>query len=203
VADNYIVPHNATTFTGNVLANDIGIHNASSPCVATTGSTGPQTVSAGAAGTLTLNPDGSFTLAVTAGFTNGATGSFTYCGNGNSALSATVTFYAAKVGGAPTANGDTYTSNVATLLHIAAPGVLLNDSDPNGYPLSAAPGVAGQWPARRSPRPPEAARSGWKPPANLPHKRQRPARRPHRPARSPITRSIRRARRAPRPPPSR
>jgi len=31
-ADNFIVPHGATTFSGNVLANDVGIHNASSPC---------------------------------------------------------------------------------------------------------------------------------------------------------------------------
>jgi hypothetical protein len=144
VADSYIVPHNATTFAGNVLANDVGIHNASSPCVATTGSTAAQTVPAGAAGTVTLNPDGSFTLAVAAGFTNGLTGTFTYCGNGNSALSATVTFYAARVGGAPTANADTYTSDVATLLQVGAPGVLINDTDPDGFPLTAAPSVAGQ-----------------------------------------------------------
>jgi hypothetical protein len=144
VADNYIVPHNATTFTGNVLANDIGIHNASSPCVATTGSTAAQTVSAGAAGMVTLNPDGSFTLAVAAGFTNGATGSFNYWGNGNCGLTAVVTFYAARVGAAPVAVNDTFNSNVATLFQIGAPGVLLNDTDSDGYPLTAAPSVAGQ-----------------------------------------------------------
>src|SRR5207253_9272 len=83
------------------------------PCVATTGSTGPQTVAAGSAGTVTLNPDGTFTLAVAAGFSNGTTGSFSYCGNGNSAVSATVTFYAARVGGPPVANADTYTSHSA------------------------------------------------------------------------------------------
>src|SRR5437660_1899664 len=137
VADNFIVPHNATTFSGNVLLNDVGVHNASSPCVATTGSTGPQTVSAGSAGTVTLNPDGTFTLAVAAGFSNGATGSFAYCGNGNSAVSASVAFHAARLGGAPTANADTYTSHSASLLQVGAPGVLLNDTDPNGYPLTA------------------------------------------------------------------
>src|SRR5205807_5713286 len=142
VADNFIVPHNATRFSGNVLLNDIGMHNASSPCVATTGSTGPQTVSAGAAGTVTLNPDGSFTLTVTAAFTNGATGSFTYCGNGNSGVTATVTFAAARVGGAPVASNDSYTSGVATYLSIFEPGVLLNDTDPNGYPLTAVLGAA-------------------------------------------------------------
>ncbi|TLZ47921.1 MAG: hypothetical protein E6K32_00145, partial [Gammaproteobacteria bacterium] len=137
VADNFIVPHNATTFSGNVLLNDVGVHNASSPCVATTGSTGPQTVSAGSAGTVTLNPDGTFTLAVAAGFSNGATGSFTYCGNGNSAVSATATFYAARLGGPPVANADAYTAHIANLLQVGAPGVLLNDTDPNGYPLTA------------------------------------------------------------------
>ena len=137
VADNFIVPHNATRFSGNVLLNDVGVHNASSPCVATTGSTGPQTVSAGSAGTVTLNPDGTFTLAVAAGFSNGATGSFTYCGNGNSAVSATATFYAARLGGPPVANADAYTAHIANLLQVGAPGVLLNDTDPNGYPLTA------------------------------------------------------------------
>ncbi len=137
VADNYIVPAHATTFTGNVLANDLGVHNASSPCVATTGSTGPQTVAAGSAGTVTLNPDGTFTLAVAAGFSNGATGSFSYCGNGNSTVAATVTFYAARIGGPPVANADTYTGHSASLLQVGAPGVLLNDTDPNGYPLTA------------------------------------------------------------------
>jgi hypothetical protein len=143
VADQYIVPAHATTFSGNVLTNDTGVHNASSPCVATTGSTGPQTVAAGAAGTVTLNPDGSFTLAVAPGFTNGATGSFTYCGNGNAALSTTATFYAARLGGAPTANADTYTSRVANLLQVAAPGVLVNDTDPAGFPLTAVVASAG------------------------------------------------------------
>jgi hypothetical protein len=38
-ADNYIVPHGATTFSGNVLANDIGIHNASAPTCTVGGAT--------------------------------------------------------------------------------------------------------------------------------------------------------------------
>jgi hypothetical protein len=36
----------------------------------------------------------------------------------------------------PTANGDTYASNVATSLKISSPGVLENDTDPSGLPLS-------------------------------------------------------------------
>jgi len=146
VADNYIVPAHATTFAGNVLANDIGVHNASSPCVPTTGSTGPQTVatSGSAFGAVTLSPDGSFAVTgIPTTFSNGAQATFSYCGNGNSAVSAIVTFYAARLGGAPTANADTYTSAVANLLQVGAPGVLLNDTDPNGYPLTAASAGAG------------------------------------------------------------
>jgi hypothetical protein len=142
--DNYIVPHGATTFSGNVLANDVGIHNASSPCTAG-GSIGPQAITAGGAGPGTLNPDGSFTLtAIPAAFSGSAT--FTYCGNGNTAYTATVTLTAATVGGVPVARADSYTSNVATLISVSAgQGVLTNDSDPSGYPLTAAPvgGTAG------------------------------------------------------------
>jgi hypothetical protein len=141
-ADNFIVPHLATTFSGNVLANDIGVHNASSPCVATTGSTGPQAISAGAAGSGTLNPDGSFTLtAIPATFTNGATATFTYYANGNCGLSTTVTLTAALVGGTPTAVADTYTSTNAMVFSAFEPGVLTNDTDPTGYPLSAVLGT--------------------------------------------------------------
>ena len=136
VADNYIVPHGATTFSGNILANDVGIHNASSPCVATTGSTGPQVITPTGLGTVTLNPDGSFTVSgIPTTFTGSA--SFSYCGNGNSLLSATVTFYAAQVGGAPTAGAVTYNSNVSSLFSIGVPGVLINSSDPSGYVLTA------------------------------------------------------------------
>lgn len=139
--DNYIVPHGATKFTGNVLANDIGIHNAANATGCPVGgSTAPQTISAGAAGTVTLNPDGSFTLAVAPGFTTGGTGTFSYCGNGSAAFTATVTFAAATVGGVPNATSDSYTSSTATLLSVSAgQGVLTNDSDPNGYPLTASP----------------------------------------------------------------
>jgi Bacterial Ig domain len=138
--DNYIVPHGATTFSGNVLANDVGIHNASSPCTAG-GSTAAQAISAGSAGPGTLNPDGSFTLtAIPAAFTNGATATFSYCGNGNATYTATVTLTAARVGGVPVATADSYTSNVANLLTVSAgQGVLVNDSDPSGYPLTAVP----------------------------------------------------------------
>jgi hypothetical protein len=145
-ADNFIVPHGATTFSGNVLANDVGIHNASSPCTAG-GSTAQQAISAGAAGPGTLNPDGSFTLtAIPATFTNGATATFAYCGNGNATYTATVTLAAAKVGGVPLATNDSYNSPSANLLTVSAgQGVLTNDSDPNGYPLTAVPvgGVIG------------------------------------------------------------
>jgi hypothetical protein len=38
----------------------------------------------------------------------------------------------------PVANGDSYTTNFGTPLTVAAPGVLANDSDPDGNPMTAA-----------------------------------------------------------------
>src|SRR5260370_21754323 len=40
-------------------------------------------------------------------------------------------------GGAPVAVADSYTSNLASHLQIAPPGVLANDTDPQGHPLTA------------------------------------------------------------------
>jgi hypothetical protein len=93
-------------------------------------------------GTLTLNRNGTFTYTANAGT---GSDSFTYCANGtvtgttcSSGTSATVT-----LGGAPmeAASGivltnDSYTSNVATSLSIKSPGVLANDKDNAGYPLT-------------------------------------------------------------------
>ncbi|WP_246258128.1 Ig-like domain-containing protein, partial [Pararobbsia alpina] len=67
---------------------------------------------------------------------------FVYQANGNPALTATVTLAACTSGsnclsGTPTANDDIYSSNIASQLHIGAPGVLANDKDPSGLPLAA------------------------------------------------------------------
>jgi hypothetical protein len=105
-----------------VLANDVNVY-------------GVKVVGTPAGGTVTLNANGTFTFAATA-----ASGSFQYCGNGTTsgAACATVTLGAAPIEGASgiVMNPVTYTSNVATHLSIAPPGVLSVDKDLAGYPLT-------------------------------------------------------------------
>ncbi len=134
IPDSFNVPFNATTFAGNVLANDVGISNAgqAAPCAAA--STAPQTFNTANGNSVTLNPDGSFTLTVTASV---AGDTFSYCGNGNSSVTAIVTFNNTAAN-TVVANNDSYTSSVATLFHVGAPGVLGNDTDSKDYPLNAA-----------------------------------------------------------------
>jgi len=149
VADNYIIPPNTTSFTGNVLNNDVGVSNASP-----TGTFGTCAVQVGAqqfttsgGNTVMLSPNGSFVWTAKTGSTGlaaGATDTFSYCGDGNSSnpnMPALVTFNGATLGNPPVANADTYTSNNAALMKINAPGVLANDTDPTGYPLSVAGGT--------------------------------------------------------------
>jgi VCBS repeat-containing protein len=94
-------------------------------------------VSGPAHGTLTLNADGSFTYAPAANF-NGSD-SFTYKANDGSLDSntATVTITVSAVNDPPTAVNDAYTVAEDTLLNVAAAGVLANDSDVEGSPLTA------------------------------------------------------------------
>src|SRR6266404_3791568 len=81
---------------------------------------------------LALNANGTFTY-------TGAPTSFTYCANGTTTVCASVTLGAALIEAASgiTANPDAYTSKVATSLSIKSPGVLVNDTDAAGYPLTA------------------------------------------------------------------
>ncbi len=92
-------------------------------------------------GTLTLNTDGTFTFAATA-----SSGSFQYCGNGatSGAACTTVTLDPAPIEAASgiTVNPDSYPdaanpSSLATGMSIKPPGVLANDTDAAGYPLTA------------------------------------------------------------------
>ena len=144
VADNFIVPAGATTFSANVLLNDVGVHSAQPVCGPVPTTDQPITAVATTGNFAgTLSPNGSFTLtAIPATFTNGATATFNYCGNGTLGP-AQVTLTAATVGNAPMTQADNYTSNVSTLLAVAAPGVLANDSDTDGYPLKAQPYAGG------------------------------------------------------------
>ena len=95
-------------------------------------------------GTLSLQPGGSFTYTPAANF-NG-TDSFTYRASDGAATSApaTVTITVAAVNDAPAAAADAYGVTEDTPLTVEAPGVLANDTDPDGNALTAvlAGGVA-------------------------------------------------------------
>jgi VCBS repeat-containing protein len=88
-------------------------------------------------GTLTLNASGSFTYVPAANF-NGSD-SFTYRASDRDASGvATVSITVTAVNDAPAAAADAYTTAEDAALTVAAPGVLTNDSDPEGDALSAA-----------------------------------------------------------------
>ena len=89
-------------------------------------------------GTLTLNSVGSFTYTPNADFSG--TDSFTYRANDGTSDSnvATVNITISPVPDAPVANDDAYTTDEDTTLILAAPGgVLANDTDADGDPLTA------------------------------------------------------------------
>jgi cadherin-like protein len=96
------------------------------------------------AGTVDIHADGSFVFSPAANF-NGDT-SFVYRigsdpGTGCSATidsTATVTITVTPVNDAPTAVADSFTALKDRTLNVAAPGVLGNDSDIDGDPLTAA-----------------------------------------------------------------
>ena len=84
------------------------------------------------ASTFTLNPDGSFTYTHNGSETT--TDSFTYQASANGQLSnvATVTITMTAVNDAPTAVDDANTTTEDAPVSAAAPGVLANDTDPEG-----------------------------------------------------------------------
>jgi len=88
-------------------------------------------------GSLVLNSNGSFTYTPSANF-NGAD-SFTYMANDGLANSntATVTITVNAVNDPPSAVNDTYSTKKNNGLTVAAPGVLANDSDADGNPLTS------------------------------------------------------------------
>lgn len=100
----------------------------------------------GLVGTLTLNPDGSFTYTPPANY-HGDT-SFLYrivdlgpCAEQVADSEATVTITVASVNDAPTAAADSFGVIKDHTLNVNAPGVLLNDHDADGDPLTAIPGT--------------------------------------------------------------
>ncbi|MGQ0700640.1 MAG: tandem-95 repeat protein [Panacagrimonas sp.] len=88
-------------------------------------------------GTLSLNPNGSFRYTPNANFSG--TDSFTYRASDGTAQSnpATVSLTVGPVNDPPVATGNTFSTSEDTALNIAAPGVLGNDSDPDGTALTA------------------------------------------------------------------
>ena len=88
-------------------------------------------------GTLTLNSDGSFGYVPNTNFSG--SDSFTYRANDgllNSAI-ATVTITVTPVNDPPVAQDDAYAIGEDTVLTVGTPGVLANDSDPDGNTLTA------------------------------------------------------------------
>ena len=94
-------------------------------------------VSNPAHGSLTLNANGSFQYVPDANF-NG-TDSFTYRASDGSLVSstATVTITINPTNDSPVALNDAYTTPEDTALNIVAPGLLANDSDVDGNPLTS------------------------------------------------------------------
>jgi VCBS repeat-containing protein len=88
-------------------------------------------------GTLTLNTDGSFTYTPATDFTG--SDSFSYRASDGTLTSnpATVAITITGINDEPTAANDVYSITEDTILTVAAPGVLTNDSDPDGNPLTA------------------------------------------------------------------
>jgi VCBS repeat-containing protein len=89
-------------------------------------------------GVLTLNSNGTFSY--THNGSENFSDSFTYYANdgtNNSLVAATVTITVNPVNDAPMANNDGYSTDEDTALNISASGVLGNDSDIEGNPLSA------------------------------------------------------------------
>jgi VCBS repeat-containing protein len=88
-------------------------------------------------GSLTLSSDGSFTYTPAASF-SGVDG-FTFLASDGIANSnvATVSIVVSPVNQAPVAANDTYSTAVNTTLTVSAPGVLANDRDPDGDPITA------------------------------------------------------------------
>lgn len=114
--------------TLGVLGNDVDF--AALPFTATL-DTGPTN------GTLNLNIDGTFTYTPAANF-NGVD-SFTYVADNGTAAATptTATINVVSVPDAPVALTESYTLNEDTPFSVAAPGVLANDTDIDGDPLSA------------------------------------------------------------------
>ncbi|MCI0443225.1 Ig-like domain-containing protein, partial [bacterium] len=128
VNDSYSTVHNVQLNVGapGVLSND---SDADGDALNAVKDTDPPN------GTVTLNADGSFTYTPNTGFVG--TDTFTYHANDGTANSNIVNVNIDVTNDAPTAVDDSYVTDKNVALNISAPGVLGNDTDPNGDPLTA------------------------------------------------------------------
>ena len=94
-------------------------------------------VSQSSHGTLSLQSNGSFTYTPYAGYSGTDTFSYHDSDGSDYSNTATVTITINAVNHAPVANNDSYSTNQNTTLNVAAPGVLGNDSDPDGNQITA------------------------------------------------------------------
>jgi hypothetical protein len=131
-ADTYFctpgVPLTISDPAKGLIANDTNVYG-----VTLSGTVTPTT------NFVTLNPDGTFTYQTSTG--GCSPGTFHYIANGSSTITATVSIQnctGACLGTGPVAVADTYSANnIANSVHVAPPGVLANDSDPQGRSLCA------------------------------------------------------------------
>ncbi|MGA2670054.1 MAG: Ig-like domain-containing protein, partial [Dehalococcoidia bacterium] len=130
VNDTYSTTKNTTltVAAAGVLSNDTDVDSATLTAVKVTDPSH---------GSVTLNNNGSFTYTPTANYTG--SDSFTYKANDGSLDSntATVSITISSTNTAPVAVNDTYTTAEDTVLTVAAPGVLSNDTDADGDTLTA------------------------------------------------------------------
>jgi FtsP/CotA-like multicopper oxidase with cupredoxin domain len=89
-------------------------------------------------GTLVLYSDGSFTYTPNANFSGGDFFTYKATDGTNFSNAATVTLGVTPANDAPTAAADAFEATAGNTLNVAAPGVLGNDSDPDGDVLTAA-----------------------------------------------------------------
>ena len=127
VNDTYAVPEDANPFTApvSVLANDVGLSGAAVTVV-----NGPLN------GSIAMSSNGTFTYTPNPNF-SGFDG-FTYiANNGTNDYPGQATLEVSFVNDAPVAANDAYVNTLGPDITVDAPGVLGNDGDPDGDPLTA------------------------------------------------------------------
>jgi VCBS repeat-containing protein len=96
-----------------------------------------QSVTQAAHGSVSINADSTVRYTPNANYNGGDAFTYTISDGHGGTDTATVTVTVTPVNDAPVAIGDSYITNEDTILSVPAPGVLANDSDPEGSALSA------------------------------------------------------------------